>query len=156
MRHIFSTILLLFLSISLVKGQHRWDFDFGKETRTLNANIILNPVRYNLLDGFGFDFENQKQVEIRRSEKEKIVYCTAPVPFYFSVKVPEGNYRVRVRIGHPDLKSNTTIKAEARRLMVSGKQLDAGESLELLFNVSIRSPRIRDGDSIQLKPREYN
>lgn len=149
-------MLLLILSISLLYGQQKWAFDFGKETHALHTNIILNPQKYSDSDEFGFDFENYDRVEIHRSEGGEISCCTAPVPFYFSVRVPEGNYRVTVRIGHPHLKSVTTIKAEARRLMVSEEQVDAGKSLELQFNVSIRSPRIRGGDSIRLKPREYN
>lgn len=149
-------LLSFFATSSLAKGQESWAFDFGKETHALSTNIVMDPLRYNNMDGFGFDFQNQNLVGIYTSEALEWGYCTAPVPFYFSVRVPEGNYRVNIRIGNPERKSKTTIKAEARRLMVSGLNLDAGEYMELQFNVSVRSPVLSNGDSIHLKPREYS
>ena len=39
-------------------------------------------------------------------------------PFYFSVKVPDGNYRVTVTLGSKKKMGETTVRAENRRLMV--------------------------------------
>ena len=39
-------------------------------------------------------------------------------PFYFSVKVPDGNYRVTVRLGSKKREGETTVRAESRRMMV--------------------------------------
>lgn len=39
-------------------------------------------------------------------------------PFYFSVKVPDGNYRVTVTLGSRKRAGETTVRAENRRLMV--------------------------------------
>lgn len=39
-------------------------------------------------------------------------------PFYFSVKVPDGNYRVTVTLGSKKKAGETTVRAENRRLMV--------------------------------------
>ena len=39
-------------------------------------------------------------------------------PFFFSVKVPDGNYRVTVVLGSRKRAAETTVRAESRRLMV--------------------------------------
>lgn len=39
-------------------------------------------------------------------------------PFYFSVNVPEGKYRVHVTMGDPNDTAITTIQAESRRLLL--------------------------------------
>ena len=48
-------------------------------------------------------------------------------PFLFSVKVPEGNYRVTVTLGDAAGESLTTIKAELRRLMLEKVHTDSGK-----------------------------
>ena len=48
-------------------------------------------------------------------------------PFIFSVQVEEGSYRVTVVLGGGVAASDTTIKAELRRLMVEGVRTAPGE-----------------------------
>jgi lysophospholipase L1-like esterase len=63
-------------------------------------------------------------------------------PSFFTVDVPaEGNYRVTVTLGGPKA-SDTTIKAELRRLMLDGVQLPAGASETRSFIVNVRTARI--------------
>src|SRR5215469_14232984 len=51
-------------------------------------------------------------------------------PYYFSVRVPEeGNYRVTLSLGAPDVETTATIKAELRRLMVERVDTKPGEFL---------------------------
>ena len=75
--------------------------------------------------------------------------------FYFSAKVPEGNYKVTARLGNSSLKSITTIKAESRRLMIEKCTTDTGEFITVTFTVNVRTPQINDSTSIILKPREH-
>jgi hypothetical protein len=76
-------------------------------------------------------------------------------PFYFSVKVPtEGNYRVTVTFGDAKAASVTTVKAELRRLMLERVELPAGKTSRRSFLVNIRTPKIPDGTTVRLKPRE--
>jgi lysophospholipase L1-like esterase len=61
-------------------------------------------------------------------------------PFYFSVAVPEGNWRVTVALGG-EKPSNTTIKAESRRLMVEGFTTNA-EFAKTSFIVNVRNSSV--------------
>lgn len=81
-------------------------------------------------------------------------------PSFFTVDVPsEGNYRVTATLGGPTA-SDTTIKAELRRLMLDGVQLPAGASEMRSFIVNVRTARIAavpgvQAGTVQLKePRE--
>src|SRR5262245_14838444 len=40
---------------------------------------------------------------------------TSDKPFYFSIAVPEGNYRVTITAGDAELPTDLTVKAELRR-----------------------------------------
>ncbi|HEY1091359.1 MAG TPA: hypothetical protein VGE47_09720, partial [Burkholderiaceae bacterium] len=78
----------------------------------------------------------------------------APLPCFFSVKVSDGNYRVTVTLGS-HFASETTIKAELRRLMLDAVQVPAGASVERSFIVNVRTPRIDADNVVALKaPRE--
>jgi len=82
-------------------------------------------------------------------------FCSSDKPFFFSATLPEGSYRVTVVLGssHP---SATTIKAEARRLMIEQAVTTSGTSATRIFDVNVRVPQIA-GDvshTVKLKPRE--
>lgn len=79
----------------------------------------------------------------------------------FSVKVPEGNYRVTIRFGDPKSASRTTVKAEARRLMIEDVATSTGKFITRSFIVNVRTPALAapplnapGGSAVQLKPRE--
>ena len=48
-------------------------------------------------------------------------------PAYFSVKVPDGNYKVTVTLGSKKRKAETVVRAESRRLMVEGVLIQEAE-----------------------------
>lgn len=75
-------------------------------------------------------------------------------PFFFSVDVPEGNYLVRVVLGSKDASSNTTVKAESRRLMLKNIETKKGEFITHEFAVNIRNTKISETESVKIKPRE--
>jgi lysophospholipase L1-like esterase len=82
-------------------------------------------------------------------------FCSSKNPFFFSVSVPEGNYRVTVELGSPEA-SVTTMRAESRRLMLEKMATAAGKSTRRSFDVNVRYQRI-NGDPanlVHLKPRE--
>ena len=76
------------------------------------------------------------------------------MPFFFSVRVPEGNYRVRLTLGDPNGASSTTVKAESRRLMVERVDTPRGEVSTRSFVVNIRTSALPDGGKVRLRPRE--
>jgi hypothetical protein len=67
--------------------------------------------------------------------------CSSDKPFFFSVEVPEGNYRVSLVLGGP-ADSTTTVRAESRRLFVLERRVAAGASGQEEFLVNVRTPAI--------------
>jgi lysophospholipase L1-like esterase len=66
----------------------------------------------------------------------------APQGSYFSVDLPEGNYRVTVTLGDDAQAGSTTIKSELRRLMLENVQTAPGQKVERSFIVNVRTPQI--------------
>jgi lysophospholipase L1-like esterase len=77
-------------------------------------------------------------------------------PHHFFATLPEGNYLVRVTLGDKTEDSDTTVKAEARRLMLESVKTKAGETVTRSFVVNIRRPAISEGKSVKLNDREVN
>lgn len=75
-------------------------------------------------------------------------------PFFFSARVPEGNYRVTVTLGDKEQASVTTVKAELRRLMIERIETKPGQMKTHSFLVNIRSPQLPSGAQVRLKERE--
>jgi lysophospholipase L1-like esterase len=72
----------------------------------------------------------------------------------FSVRVPEGNYRVAVTFDGGDWDSPTSFHAEVRRLLAKDVPLPAGRTATFAAIVNVRTPRIAEGREVRLKPRE--
>lgn len=72
----------------------------------------------------------------------------------FAVDVEEGNYDVAIRFGHPREATSTTIKAEARRLVVEKIETKPGEFKTQTFTVNVRKPAIKGGGATKLNGRE--
>lgn len=75
-------------------------------------------------------------------------------PFFFSVDVLEGNYKVTVTLGNKDAATCTTVKAESRRLMLESIPTKKGEFATYTFTVNVRNTKIGENDSVRIKPRE--
>src|SRR5271170_8016402 len=81
--------------------------------------------------------------------------CTSDKPFFFSVPIPEGSYRITVVLGGPQT-SVTTVRAEGRRLMLEKVATKPNESVTKTFDTNVRYPEI-SGDpnnKVKLKDRE--
>ncbi len=108
-----------------------FDFDLTKP----------QPV-YNDADGYGYDV-------LPAPDKKK-----PAEPFYFSVKVPDGNYRVRVVLGGKK-GSNTTVRAEDRRLLIDNVlTAKAKDTQTFEFSVNKRSTFIEEGKRVKINDRE--
>ena len=109
---------------------------------------------------FDFDLRNPQPVY---SQETGYGYDILPAPnvkkptadpFYFSVKVPDGNYRVRVVLGGVK-NGNTTVRAEGRRLMMDNITTRKAKDTEVVeFVVNKRSPFIEEGKRVKIKDRE--
>ena len=139
--------------------QTSWKFDFGPRDTPGYISVMPNT-SYNATRGYGF--EEGGNVHIRESnwgpdEPNTLLrdYATSEKPFLFSVALPEGNYKVSVSLGSANEISNTTVKAEARRLMLQDVSTRAGEWKTRSFLVNVRTPRIEDSSAVAINKREY-
>lgn len=108
-----------------------------------------------------FDFDMTKQQPVYSTETgygydlfPAPTKKTANDPFYFSVRVDDGNYLVRVVLGSRKKAAETTVRAEGRRLMAEHVITKKGETVTYEFVVNKRSPRIDDKTSVRIKDRE--
>jgi len=131
MKQIILTTLIVF-SLQQTYSQS-FDFDMTKP----------QPF-YNEDRGFGYDVTGIPN----KKEPTK--------PFYFSVKVPDGNYLVKVVLGGKK-NSNTTVRAEGRRLMMDNIETKKSkETKEVSFIVNKRSPQIDENNCVKINDREKN
>lgn len=82
-------------------------------------------------------------------------------PTYFSVQVPDGNYKVTVTLGSKKRKAETVVRAESRRLMVENAATKRGQLVDYSFIVNKRSPgytvvtdKGERRETVKLKERE--
>ena len=124
-------LLTLLMLVPVALTAQTFDFDMTKSQPT-----------YNEQAGYGYDV-------VAAPDKKK-----PSEPFYFSVRVPDGNYHVRVVLGSKK-NSNTTVRAEGRRLMMDHiVTKKAKDSVAVEFTVNKRSPLIAEGKRVKIKERE--
>tara|TARA_R110000868_G_scaffold17693_2_gene77398 strand:- start:1226 stop:2536 length:1311 start_codon:yes stop_codon:yes gene_type:complete len=126
------------------------EFYFGKKENKVKAINITTNTSYSDSIGYGFDFDSAKEV---RLDKEGF---TASAPVYFSVKLPEGNYQIELVLGSKYEASETTVKAESRRLMLNQIVVPKNKELTKTFTVNVRSTKIDSIKNISLKDREFD
>lgn len=81
------------------------------------------------------------------------IACVAE-PQTFSAVVPEGNYRVTVKLGDATEGTSTTVKSENRRLMLEDVKTAPGEYVTRSFLANVHTPLISAGRKVRLKDRE--
>ncbi|MDB5455973.1 MAG: rhamnogalacturonan acetylesterase, partial [Caulobacter sp.] len=123
-----------------------WRFDFQGGRPAVGYRTVAPDAPYNPGAGFGF---------------EPRPAGAAPGAFQFSVAVPEGDYRVTVTLGDARTTSNTTIKAESRRLMLEAVETARGAFATRQFVVNVRNASLAPpplnapgGDRVLLNARE--
>ncbi len=138
------SFLACFLLAAWCASAQSWSFRFVPDKRATQAEqILVQPAdRYTATSDYGFDFIASPERLDRQT------------PFYFSVRVPDGNYRVTVWLGSKKRAAVTTVRAESRRLFVENLATRKGEIRAESFIVHKHSPQIDDQRSMRLKPRE--
>lgn len=123
-------------------------FVFGNSLKNKKNTIINTPLVYSEATGYGFDLNSFSNVAITSNS------FISSKSAYFSVAIPEGNYQIEVVLGSSEKPTNTTIKAESRRLMVNQLSVKKGQKTTQIFNVNIRNIKIDGQTSISIKDRE--
>jgi hypothetical protein len=112
-------------------------FQFGRGTDAPGYTRISGETTYTRERGYGFEAgASVSDLELGGGA------CTSERPFFFSAEVPEGNYRVTVTLGNAGGESETTVKAELRRLMLEQVRVAPGETVQRSFIVNVRTPHI--------------
>jgi lysophospholipase L1-like esterase len=133
-----------------------WKFQFGGEHADAGFTAVSPSSAYSADARFGFE-PGATVIAVRGTVNgREATAVTATQPFFFSVEVPEGNYRVTVTLGAPDADSVTTVKAETRRLMLERVRTTAGKFVRRTFTVNVRGPQISTGGEVNLDSREMN
>ncbi len=132
-------------------------FQFGADKAAPGYTLVLPTSLYSADAGYGFEPGSTVTTVTQPSANAlQSGAVTAAQPFYFSVAVPEGNYRVTVTLGDPKADAITTVKAETRRLMLERIRTAAGKFETRTFTVNIRTPKISTGGVVNLDSREMN
>jgi lysophospholipase L1-like esterase len=148
-RHFFSfgifPAIILAAATFAARAQTGFKFDFGDRPPATGWTHVSPTNFYSPDTGFGFE-PGASVVAGKNS-------TGGAQPFYFSVKLPEGNYRVTATLGG-DGETTTTVKAELRRLMLEKIHTAGGATETRTFIVNLRTPKISESNHVHLKPRE--
>jgi hypothetical protein len=125
-----------------VTPMQSWAFDFGDDKIAPGYVRVARDAAYDPAVGHGFE------------------PSPAGGPFLFSLAVPEGDYRVTLELGGKAA-SDTTVKAESRRLMAERIVARPGKTATVEFVVNVRTaalkappPNAPGGVRVLLNPRE--
>ncbi|MDR2859085.1 MAG: rhamnogalacturonan acetylesterase [Mediterranea sp.] len=134
----------LLFCISVQAQQTKFFFDFTNDKNKssdaikIDAQTLFSPER-----GYGYD--------LRPAPDGKTVE-----PYYFSVTVPDGNYKVTVKTGSRKKAGVTTVRGESRRLFIENLPTKKGEFIERTFIINKRDKKISENELVRIKPREKN
>lgn len=160
--------LPLLLAIAAAANTQAQSFNFSFDASDKSATLIDSKTIYNQQTGYGFDFvqimKNSKLVpeKFKVEDRGNSPYA----PFFFSIKVPDGNYKVTVTLGARKFKASTTVRAESRRLFLHDIITEKGETKTFSFIVNKRNTDIWGTDKnsgeyqvidrVRIKEREKN
>ena len=132
-----------------------FQYDFGAGAEPGFIKVKPSSI-YSDKAGFGFEPGSKIKHVIRSSRNlEHDGFATSNEPFFFSVKIPEGNYNVKVTAGDIQGMSDLAIRAECRRMMVERVSTSANEIKTIEFTVHVRDTIIRSTNTrVRIKDRE--
>src|SRR6185369_17982712 len=140
--------IILYASISAT-AQTALKFAFGSGKAPAGFTQIQTGDVYAKDKGYGFEPAAGPTCS-DKGGKTVSGFCASDKPFYFSAKVPEGNYKVTVTFGDKNEPTETTVKAELRRLMLEKIETGKGKFRTETFIVNVRNPQFPGGE-VKLK-----
>jgi len=156
----FLILIIFCLSVVQISAQEKTSFKFSfNPAKEIPGYIRVDPkTTYSAPTGYGFDFGTEP-VAIDRRGRDPLTsgFVTSDKPFFFSVKLPEGNYDIKIITG--DLKEGTltTVRVESRRLLFEKIKTEPVKFQTLIATINIRIPSIQGtNEEVKRKPREMN
>lgn len=159
MKLLLLTITGCLFSLS-VFAQTSFHFYFGKAAPGPAYTPVSAGTMFNYQSGYGFSRGSVVHTITRKGKNPLThTFVTSDRPFYFSVKLPDGNYDVKLVLGDVEGSSATTVRAENRRLFLPNITTKKGKLSTQQFTVHIRDSLIRNAEGkvtgkVKLKPRE--
>ena len=145
MRSILISIVLISSVASAQQSSYKFYFGSGKTDKEFIA--ITPDSKFTYQTGYGFSQGSTVNAVATKSKNPLTqTFITSNKPFYFSVKLPDGNYDVKIILGDAEGVSATTVRAENRRLFLPHIITKKGEIVTKNFTVHIRDSMIRDVD----------
>jgi lysophospholipase L1-like esterase len=146
--------LLLCLGLTGLPSLAAVRFDFGPGAVAPGWTAVGADTAYTAARGYGFEPGAAIQGVDRGGDARRGGFCTSEGPFFFSVDLPEGDFRVTLLLGDPAGESHTVVRAESRRLALEPVVTQKGGTATATFLVHLRTPQIPGGGTVRLKPRE--
>jgi lysophospholipase L1-like esterase len=134
-------------------GKNVCKFSFGNGEVDPSFIRVLPVTSYSKEVGYGLE-PGAELKSLDTDSQQSLSGITSDKPFYFSVTLPEGDYKVTATLGGGPTESDMVVKAELRRLMLEGVKTAPGVVETRIFNINLRTPEITGGGSVKLKPRE--
>jgi len=154
-------IIFFFLLVGIATSaqQTSFKFDFGSGKAASGYIQITPESKFSYQTGYGFDQNSVVGSFDRGGNPLTGDFITSKKPFYFSVKLPDGNYDVKLLLGDAKGISATTVRTECRRLMLENIRTVKGKIRTESFTIHVKDSLIRDSNgntisNVRLKPRE--
>jgi lysophospholipase L1-like esterase len=159
MKALHILVIVVLFSFYASAQQTAYKFDFGSGKSAPGYIQVTPESKFTYQTGYGFDEGSVVESVDRGGDALTGDYITSKKPFYFSVKLPDGNYDVKIILGDSKGTSATTIRTECRRLMLENIQTAKGKIVTETFTVHVKDSLIRDAQEnviskVRLKPRE--
>lgn len=159
MHRLVSLIPGLLLFLQAAAQSKTWRFDFGGPRVAPGYLAVTDSTIYTEARGYGFTSWSRVVSVDRGGNPLTGDFVTGDRPFYFSVRLPEGNFDVRITLGDSKGTSATTVRAECRRLMLENIRTAKGRFTTQTFTVHLRDSLIRDQQgrvvkAVKIKSRE--
>ena len=144
MKKIALLLNVLLVATICVAQKQTYKFDFSSDKKVKEGYLKVTPqTLFNNEQGYGYDLQPAWD---GKSNK----------PFFFSVNVPDGNYKVTVVIGSKNEPSSTTVRGESRRLFIENLSTKKGELKTETFTINKRNIKISGKERVRIKSREKN
>lgn len=131
--------MLVAASASATAQSYKFDLTGAKAKEGFTA--ITSDSKFDNTLGYGYDFGMPYD-------------GMSNAPSFFSINVPDGNYKVTVTLGSKDHAGSTTVRGEARRMYHHNVATKKGELKTVEFIVNKHSPVIKGNEKVKIKDRE--
>lgn len=135
-----TTLLALLVATNCLAQDFSFDLT-GNRRVAEGCTAITESTIYTDSLGYGYDLQPAPGKK-------------STAPYFFSVKVPDGNYHVTVTLGSKKKAASTSVRGESRRLFIENVTTKKGELKTYTFTINKRNTIINEKERVKIKPRE--